>query len=66
MGYNVGGIAGRSCGFISGCTNSGTVYGRKDVGGVVGQMEPYIEMNVGNSALAKMQQQLDELSALID
>lgn len=66
VGYNVGGIAGRSCGFISGCTNSGTVYGRKDVGGVVGQMEPYIEMNVENSALAKMQQQLDELSALID
>lgn len=66
VGYNVGGIAGRSCGFISGCTNSGTVYGRKDVGGVVGQMELYIEMNVENSALAKMQQQLDELSALID
>ena len=66
VGYNVGGIAGRSCGFVSGCRNSGTVYGRKDVGGIVGQMEPYMELNVENSMLAKMQQQLAELSALID
>ncbi len=66
VGYNVGGIAGRSCGFVSGCRNSGTVYGRKDVGGIVGQMEPYMELNVENSTLAKLQQQLAELSALID
>ena len=66
VGYNVGGIAGRSCGFVSGCRNSGTVYGRKDVGGIIGQMEPYMELNVENSMLAKMQQQLAELSALID
>lgn len=66
VGYNVGGIAGRSCGFVSGCRNSGTVYGRKDVGGIIGQMEPYMELNVENSMLAQMQQQLAELSALID
>ena len=66
VGYNVGGISGRSCGFISGCTNSGTVYGRKDVGGITGQMEPYMKLNVENSMLARMQQQLSELSALID
>ena len=40
VGYNVGGIAGRSCGYITVCQNAGAVYGRKDVGGITGQMEP--------------------------
>lgn len=66
VGYNVGGVAGRSCGFIASCTNKGEIYGRKDVGGIVGQMEPYRELNIENSALAKMRQQLNELNALID
>lgn len=42
FGYNVGGIAGRQSGYLTGCENWGRVYGRKDVGGVVGQMEPYL------------------------
>ena len=66
VGYNAGGIAGRSCGFIASCANKGEIYGRKDVGGIVGQMEPYRELNVENSTLAKMQQQLNELNALIE
>lgn len=41
-GYNVGGIAGYQNGVIIDCVNTGTVYGRKDVGGIVGQAEPYI------------------------
>ncbi len=44
LGYNVGGIAGRSKGYINGSRNEGAVYGRKDVGGIVGQAEPYIEV----------------------
>lgn len=44
IGYNVGGIAGRSCGHIYACQNNGEVYGRKDIGGIVGQMEPYINL----------------------
>ncbi len=43
-GYNVGGIVGRQAGFISFCENSGNVYGRKDIGGIVGQMEPYLTL----------------------
>lgn len=42
-GYNVGGIAGRQNGKVISCTNNGILYGRKDVGGIVGQTEPYIE-----------------------
>lgn len=37
MGYNVGGIAGSQTGYIEGCVNYGTVYARKEGGGIVGQ-----------------------------
>ena len=66
VGYNVGGIAGRSCGYITDCENSGAVYGRKDVGGICGQMEPYVEMQLSESMLSKLQTQLNELSTLVD
>ncbi|MGN0325979.1 MAG: hypothetical protein ACI4DW_06695 [Lachnospiraceae bacterium] len=42
-GYNVGGIAGNQNGMIIDCTNEGAVYGRKDVGGIVGQAVPFME-----------------------
>lgn len=42
-GYNVGGIVGDQCGIVLNCTNQGEIYGRKDVGGIVGQAEPYVE-----------------------
>lgn len=48
-GYNVGGIAGRQAGMVDQCTNNGSVNGRKDVGGIVGQMEPFIELNEAES-----------------
>ena len=66
IGYNVGGIAGRSCGYVHDCTNSGAVYGRKDVGGITGQMEPYVEMELSQSSIKKIQTQLNELNTLID
>ena len=40
MGYNVGGIAGTQTGYLYKCENFAQVYGRKEVGGIVGQMEP--------------------------
>lgn len=61
-GYNIGGIAGRQSGVVSLCTNSGTVYGRKDIGGIVGQMEPYIEVNEAES----IRKAVDKLHDLID
>lgn len=66
VGYNVGGIAGRSCGYIDRCENTGSIHGRKDVGGITGQMEPYIEMNLSEGQLAQMQRQLSELNALVN
>ena len=46
IGYNTGGIAGRTSGQLVDCVNTGAVNGRKDVGGVAGQVEPYIEMQL--------------------
>lgn len=49
IGYNTGGIAGRQNGIVSLCTNQGNVYGRKDIGGIVGQMEPHVEVDEAQS-----------------
>ncbi len=49
VGYNVGGICGRHAGIIYGCSNYGPVMGKKDVGGIVGQQEPYIEVDKAKS-----------------
>ena len=48
-GYNIGGITGRQTGIVLLCSNNGEVYGRKDVGGIVGQMEPDIEIDEAQS-----------------
>ena len=57
FGYNVGGIAGRQAGFLTDCENRGEILGRKDVGGIVGQMEPYL-------VLIESVNLLDELALL--
>lgn len=62
VGYNIGGIAGRQSGIVSACVNAGKVYGRKDVGGIVGQMEPYIEVVEAET----IRNTVDELHDLID
>lgn len=61
-GYNIGGIVGRQAGVVSFCINSGEVYGRKDVGGIVGQMEPYIEVDEAES----LRNAVNKLHDLID
>ena len=66
VGYNVGGVVGRSCGYLYSCRNSALVYGRKDVGGITGQMEPFIAANMTEDTLGKLQRQLDELDALLN
>lgn len=66
VGYNVGGITGRQSGYVNNCTNYGTVYGRKDIGGINGQMEPYHTLIFSESTLNKLDEQLDELQIRID
>ena len=66
VGYNVGGIAGRQSGYLYGCQNLGLIQGRKDVGGIVGQAEPYILLDVSEDALEKMQRELDKLHGMVN
>lgn len=66
IGYNVGGVVGRSCGYLERCTNTAPVYGRKDVGGIAGQIEPYLTAEMKESTIEKLRRQLNELNALVD
>lgn len=66
VGYNVGGIAGRNSGFMQGNTNQAVIYGRKDVGGIVGQMQPYLSVDFTESTLDDLDSQLDQLNSLVN
>ena len=66
IGYNTGGVAGRSCGQLLRCRNDGSIAGRKDVGGMVGQIEPYIQMDASPTYLSELNRQLYELKSLTD
>jgi len=67
VGYNTGGIAGRlHQGYVQNCTNYGKVYGRKDVGGIVGQMEPFLEIQYLNDKLQEIDRETDRLFDLLE
>lgn len=66
VGYNTGGVAGRQSGYMAGCVNNGAVHGRKDVGGVVGQAEPYVVVEPGRDTLDRLQKELDTLDRLVE
>lgn len=60
VGYNIGGIAGRHSGLLARCQNSGEITGRKDVGGIVGQLEPYLLVEYEEATT------FDDISDIID
>lgn len=64
-GYNVGGIAGLQDGSIAGCENYGSIRGRKDVGGIVGQLEPYTVLSYGEAPMQRLDDELSVLSGLM-
>lgn len=61
VGYNIGGIAGRQTGYIHDCSNEGTVYGRKDLGGIVGQAEPYIRLDLTQDVITQLTDNINKL-----
>ena len=65
VGYNTGGICGRQSGFINSCTNKGLVYGRKDIGGIVGQAEPYVVVDFTEDVINKLSTSIDELHDIV-
>ena len=66
MGYNIGGIAGTQSGYITDCTNYGQIQGRKEVGGIVGQMEPVALIEYSEDTLQILQDQLGTMSGLVN
>ena len=64
IGYNVGGIAGSQKGFLSGCSNFGNINGRKEVGGIVGQLEPITTISFATDTLQILKDQVADLSLL--
>lgn len=64
MGYNIGGIAGSSMGYVAQSQNFASISGRKEVGGVVGQMEPVTKIVFTTDTLQILQGQLDAMGAL--
>lgn len=65
MGYNIGGIAGTQSGSILNCENRGDIFGRKEVGGIVGQMEPSAVMEFEEDAVQILMRQLDGLGKAV-
>lgn len=63
VGYNIGGIVGRQSGRVENCVNNGAVLGRKDVGGILGQMDPDTGWNFSTTNLGALQEDLDDLQA---
>lgn len=66
IGYNVGGIAGRQTGYLGESENKGEIYGRKDIGGIVGQMEPYMILQFGQDDLQRLSDAFSDLQDIMD
>lgn len=65
MGYNIGGIAGTQAGYISDSKNYMTVNGRKETGGIVGQMEPVTQIEFTQDTLQILREQLNSMSGIV-
>ena len=65
VGYNVGGIVGRQSGHITKSINYGNIYGRKEVAGIAGHMEPHISKIMEPSKLRHLQRELNNLQSSI-
>lgn len=67
VGYNIGGIVGRmQQGTVRNCENTGFVQGRKDVGGIAGQMEPFMQIEYMNDKMNELDAELDEMLDLME
>lgn len=65
LGYKSGGIAGYDRGMIDSSVNTGNIYGRKNTGGIAGQLEPYIREEFSEDSFSRAQKEADLLVGLI-
>lgn len=66
IGYNIGGIAGSQIGYITGCTNYAIILGRKEIGGIVGQIEPNTTVDYDADTFQILNGQLNRMSFLTE
>lgn len=65
VGYNIGGVVGRQSGYMINCTNNGFIRGRKDVGGIVGQAEPYITVDLSKDVAYQLSESIGKLHEIV-
>ncbi|MDD6735369.1 MAG: hypothetical protein PUE13_03545 [Clostridiales bacterium] len=65
IGYNTGGICGRSAGYITGCENHGIIKGRKDIGGIAGQTEPYVLLEYTGDVLDDIRRTISDIRSTV-
>ncbi|MBQ9662073.1 MAG: hypothetical protein IJV41_05585 [Oscillospiraceae bacterium] len=65
-GYNVGGIAGKSSGYVSGCRNAAEINGRRDTGGIVGQLIPFSDWDLSSGKLDALSWQISILNGQLN
>ena len=66
VGFYVGGIAGSQKGTMESCRNFSPVSGRKEVGGIVGQLEPAARVDYEQDSLQILRGQLSQTIDLAD
>ena len=66
VGYNIGGIVGRQNGYVETCINNGEIYGRKDVGGIAGQAEPYVMIDISKDIIGQLTSNMNTLHDLVN
>lgn len=66
VGMNIGGIAGYNIGVLKECKNNSTIYGRSQVGGIVGWFEPYVEIIYSDSKIDEFRIEINQLNDKID
>ena len=65
-GYNVGGIAGKSGGYLHDCENRGPIRGRRDAGGIVGQLIPHAVWDFSEDRLKGLAGELLRMNELLE
>ncbi len=66
LGYKTGGIVGYQRGILDSSDNSGTIYGRKNTGGIAGQFEPFEKDEFFEDSFSRADKESDILVGLID
>lgn len=66
LGSCSGGIVGRSAGSLVGCENSGNVFGRLNVGGIAGFVDPYKEKQLDEDYISELEDEIDDMKSALD